>query len=153
MNIRQLQAGDLLDEAARLFDAYRQFYRQPSNLTACRTWLAMRLQMGQSTVFVAEEGGRAVGFMQLYPGFCSVALAPVWTLYDLYVSPEARGRGVAGALLETARHFGLAQGAAYLQLSTAHDNHIAQRQYERHGWQYDTVFRTYTLPLESSGTV
>ena len=149
MKVRQIQAGDTLDDAARLFDAYRQFYRQPSNLTACRMWLAMRLQAGQSVVFLMEDhAGRAVGFMQLYPSFCSVALAPIWVLYDLFVSPEARGQGVAAELLETAREFGVSQGAAYLQLTTAHDNQVAQRQYEKQGWQYDTVFRTYTLPLD-----
>ncbi|QDQ28885.1 GNAT family N-acetyltransferase [Chitinimonas arctica] len=148
MKLFQLHAGDSLDEAARLFDAYRQFYRQPSDLTACRTWLGMRLGAGQSVVYLAEEAGRAVGFMQLYPGFCSVALAPIWTLYDLYVAPEARGKGVAGLLLDEAQRFGQASGATYLQLSTAHDNHAAQRIYEAHGWQYDSVFRNYTLTLE-----
>ncbi|WP_269532012.1 GNAT family N-acetyltransferase [Chitinimonas sp. BJYL2] len=148
MKLRELHAHDQIDAAAKLFDAYRQFYDQPSDLTACRTWLHMRLSSGQSRVFLAESGGEVLGFMQMYPGFCSVALAPIWTLYDLYVTPAARGQGVAGALLEQARQVGKQSGAAYLQLSTAHDNHAAQSVYEAHGWQWDTVFRTYTLSLD-----
>ncbi|QNM98487.1 GNAT family N-acetyltransferase [Chitinimonas koreensis] len=147
MNLRTLQPGEDLDQAARLFDAYRQFYGQPSDLTAVRTWLNMRLAAGQSVVMLAEEAGRAVGFMQLYPTFCSVALAPIWVLYDLYVAPEARGLGVADALLQAAARHGREHGAAYLQLSTAHDNAVAQAVYRRNGWQHDEVFRTYTLAL------
>ncbi|MEH6459370.1 GNAT family N-acetyltransferase [Chitinimonas sp. JJ19] len=148
MKLRQLKAGDDLAEATRLFDAYRQFYQQPSDQSAARTWLTMRLQSEQSVVYLAELDGKAVGFMQLYPTFCSVALAPIWVLYDLYTAAEARGHGVATAMLEEARRLGRASGAAYLQLSTAHDNTVAQRVYEAHGWQYDQVFRTYTLALD-----
>ncbi|MGQ5522527.1 GNAT family N-acetyltransferase [Chitinimonas sp. PSY-7] len=150
MQIYPLQAGDDLDEASRLFDAYRQFYQLASNQGAARTYLSMRLQSGQSAVFLAEAEGKAVGFMQLYPSFCSLALAPIWVLYDLYVHPSARGRGIASALLETAREYGLSTGAAYLQLSTAHKNHTAQALYEKHGWQLDQTFRTYTLSLETN---
>lgn len=151
MTVRQLQAGAGLDEASRLFDAYRQFYGHASDPSAARMYLAMRLQAGQSAVFVAELDGRAVGFMQLYPAFCSLALAPIWILNDLYVSPEARRQGLAAQLLRAARDFGRQHGAAYLMLSTAHDNLRAQALYEAEGWQHDTVFRSYTLLLDPAG--
>lgn len=148
--LRQLQPGDDLAEATRLFAAYRQFYRLPAEAASARTFLAMRLQAGQAVVYLAEEAGAAIGFMLLYPSFCSLALAPIWVLNDLYVPPEARGKGVAGMLLDEAARLGRQTGAAYLMLSTAHDNHPAQRVYEAHGWQHDTVYRSYTLTLDAA---
>ncbi|PHV12491.1 GNAT family N-acetyltransferase [Chitinimonas sp. BJB300] len=150
MQVYQLQPGDDLEEASRLFDAYRQFYKLTSNQSAARTYLSMRLQSGQSAVFLAEAQGKAVGFMQHYPSFCSLAMAPIWLLYDLYVSPSARGAGVAGTLMDIARDHGKSTGAAYLQLSTAHANHTAQALYKKHGWQLDETFRYYTLSLETA---
>jgi GNAT superfamily N-acetyltransferase len=147
VEVRRLTADDALEGAAQLFDQYRQFYQQPSDLAACRTWLAMRLRAGQSAVFLATLAGRPAGFMQLYPGFCSIELAPIWTLYDLFTAPAARGQGVASRLLDAAADFGRREGAAYLQLATAHDNFTAQRLYARHGWVHDTVYRTYTRTL------
>lgn len=144
----RLTADDaLLGEAGRLFDAYRQFYEQPSDIDAATTFLAQRLARKESVVVLAMQGNEAVGLMQLYPTFCSVALAPIWVLYDLFTAPSARGQGVAQALLDEARQLGKTSGAAYLQLSTAHTNTTAQRVYEAHGWVMDSVFRTYTLAL------
>jgi ribosomal protein S18 acetylase RimI-like enzyme len=149
ISLRQLRPGDDLTSAAKLFDAYRQFYGLPADVSAARTYLVMRLQSAQSTVYVAEQGGRAVGFMQMYQTFCSLALAPIWVLYDLYVTPDARKLGVAGALLDEAARFGREAGAAYLQLSTAHGNTVAQQVYEARGWKQDMEFRTYTLALDA----
>ena len=150
MSIRLVPLGAddaLLAEAGRLFDAYRQFYEQPSDVDAATTFLVQRLLRKESVVVLAMRDEEAVGFMQLYPTFCSVALAPIWVLYDLFTTPAARGQGVAQALLDEARRLGQASGAAYLQLSTAHTNTTAQRVYEAHGWVMDDVFRTYTLTL------
>lgn len=150
VTLRQLGPHDNLDEAVRLFDAYRQFYKLPADASAARMYLTMRLQAGQSVVYLAEEAGRAVGFMQLYATFCSLALAPIWILNDLYTVPEARGKGVANALLEEAKRHGRAHGAAYLTLATAHSNAAAQRVYEANGWQLDTEFRYYTFALDEA---
>jgi len=146
--LAHLAAGDpLISEAGRLFDAYRQFYEQASDVDAATAFLAARLARQESTIVLALHGDEAVGFMQLYPTWCSVAMAPIWVLYDLYTTPAARGQGVARRLLDEAQRLGKASGAAYLQLSTAHTNLTAQRVYEDHGWTMDSVFRTYTLAL------
>jgi hypothetical protein len=47
-----------------LFDSYRQFYGQSSNPELARKFLTERLERGESTVFIAEDGRRAVGFAQ-----------------------------------------------------------------------------------------
>ena len=139
---------DDLDEVSALFDAYRVFYGYPSDAVAARSYLDQHLRSGTSTILVAlSDTGVAVGFTQLYPSFCSLELAPILVLYDLYVSPDARGAGVATALLDAARALGVATGAARLELSTAHTNLTAQRLYESHGWKPDTEYRHYELTL------
>jgi len=145
VTVRRAGRADL-EALTPLFDAYRQFYDQPSDPKASARFLSNRLARDESIVFLAEEGGRAVGFMQLYPLFSSVSLGRVYLLNDLYVPPEARRRGVGARLLEAARGLGEQDGAHYLELSTAVDN-PAQRVYEASGWIRDREFLYYELPL------
>ena len=131
---------------APLFDAYRQFYEQSSDIAASEKFLDDRLVRGESVAFLAEEGGVTVGFVQLYPIFSSTSLGRVYVLNDLFVVPGARRKGVGGLLLEAARNWSDREGALYLELSTAVDN-PAQRLYEAHGWMPDLEFLHYELPV------
>ncbi len=139
---------DDIDDLAPLFDAYRVFYRQPSDAALARRFLAQRMHLGESAILLAREAdaGDALGFVQLYPGFSSVSAQRVWILNDLFVAPAARGRGVGRALMRRARAHGEAAGVPCLTLSTAEDNRTAQRLYESEGWQRDGD-RHYRLPL------
>ncbi|HSW34601.1 MAG TPA: GNAT family N-acetyltransferase [Steroidobacteraceae bacterium] len=145
--IRQASVADV-DLVAPLFDAYRQFYRQPADLPRARRFLAERLSQRQSTVLVAEAmDGVALGFVQLYQCFSSIRAAPVFILSDLFVGPSARGAGVGRLLMEAAVRFARATGAVGLELATARTNAPAQRLYESLGWQRDEVFYQYGLDL------
>jgi ribosomal protein S18 acetylase RimI-like enzyme len=153
MQVRQAASADL-DQVAPLFDAYRQFYHLPPNLPLARSFLAERLSLGDSTIYLAEDSGTALGFVQLYPLFSSTAAVPgrLWLLNDLYVVPEARGRRVGHALMERARALGLASGARGLFLQTARDNTTAQRLYESLGYRRDDHFLVYELDLQNRTT-
>jgi GNAT superfamily N-acetyltransferase len=146
--VRQAGLGDV-DAVAPLFDAYRQFYQQPSDPALARAFIAERLARSESVIFLAERDGRAVGFVQLYPLFSSTAARPrrLWLLNDLFVSPSARGGGVARALMERARRLAEETGAAGLELATARTNTAAQRLYESLGWRQDEQFLRYELGL------
>jgi len=146
--VRQAGPGDV-DAVAPLFDAYRQFYQQSSDPALARAFIAERLARSESVIFLAERGGRAVGFVQLYPLFSSTAARPrrLWLLNDLFVAPSARGGGVARALLDRARRLGEETGAAGLELATARTNTPAQRLYESLGWRQDEQFLRYELGL------
>jgi ribosomal protein S18 acetylase RimI-like enzyme len=69
-------------------------------------------------------------------------------LNDLFVAPQARGRGTGKALLSAVVDYGKAAGAVRLTLSTAHDNVAAQSLYEGAGWSRETTFVQYNLPLD-----
>lgn len=134
-----------LDSAVPLFDGYRQFYKQASDLAACHAYLHERLENQQSVVFLAFQAEQALGFMQLYPTFSSISLQPAWILNDLFVAPAGRRQGIGAALLEQARAFGADSGARSLALQTAVDNLAAQALYEKLGWRRETDFYSYNL--------
>ena len=144
---RQAESRDL-DAIASLFDAYRQFYEMPADLSLARRYLDERFQRRESVIFVAEDAdGDIVGFTQLYPAFCSVLADRTFVLYDLFVTPAARGTGAGRALMETAEAYARAQGAARLQLQTAKTNTIGQSLYESCGWKRDDLFYVYEKGL------
>ena len=138
------------DDIAPLFDAYRQFYDQPSDLHLARDFIETRLKKDEAIIFLAHENnGTAVGFTLLYPTFCSVAAAPVFVLYDLFVTPTARRNGIAAQLIQTAQSYAAARGAAWLKLETAHTNQPGQALYEKLGWERDDEFYTYYFTLDA----
>jgi ribosomal protein S18 acetylase RimI-like enzyme len=140
-----------LDAVAGLFDAYRQFYRQPSAPERARHYLAERMIQKQSVIFLAlHDDGSALGFTQLYPSFCSVSTSAIWILYDLFVSEAARRRGVGRGLMDRAREHAESTGASRIDLSTATGNTPAQALYERLGYVRDSDFFGYSLELGTS---
>lgn len=133
------------DAIAPLFDAYRQFYEQTPDLAGAQAFIAQRLERAESVVLLAlDASGSAIGFCQLYPTFCSVEAAPIYTLYDLFVDPGARKTGAGRSLMVAAEATARAHGKARMDLTTAHTNTAAQSLYESLGWVQDTVFRAYT---------
>ena len=146
VQVRQATIADL-PGLAPLFDAYRVFYGQPSDEALARSFLLERFRHLESVVFIAFADDRAIGFAQLYPSFSSGRAARTLILNDLFVAPEARGKGAGTALLAAAADYAKAIGAVRLTLSTAGDNRAAQALYEQEGWIRETAFVSYNLPL------
>jgi GNAT superfamily N-acetyltransferase len=152
VEVRQATVADL-DLIVPLFDAYRQFYRRPSEPERARRFLLERFEHNQSVIFVSfgprrdAEGPAATGFTQLYPSFSSGSMARIFILNDLFVAPETRRRGTGTALLHAAADYGRRVGAHRLVLSTESGNTTAQSVYERLGWKRDTAFWVYQLAL------
>ena len=145
---RLAEARDL-DAVAALFDAYRQFYEMPADLALARRYLDDRFRRRESVILVAEnEAGELVGFTQLYPAFCSVLADRTFVLYDLFVTPAARGTGAGRALMEAAEAHARAARAARLELQTAKTNVVGQSLYESCGWKRDELFYVYAKSLK-----
>ncbi len=136
-----------IESLVPLFDDYRQFYEQDSDIGAARSFLTERLQREQSVVFLATINGHGVGFVQLYPSFSSVGMQPVWILNDLFVAESARRTGVAGNLMQAAIDFASESGARRLALATAFDNLPAQLLYVEFGWKRNDAFIHFTYEL------
>lgn len=137
-----IRKADFADttEAAFLFDQYRMFYKQPTDIKAAKKFISERLQLRDSAVFTAYLDGAAIGFTQLYPIFTSVGMQRSWLLNDLFVMESARGKKVATHLLEAAKNFAKSTSSKWLLLQTAADNFHAQALYEKDGWKKQTDF-------------
>ena len=152
MSITIIQAQlEHLELVAPLFDAYRVFYEQSSDLSATRAFIQARLENDESIIFLAvtEQNGQTIGlgFTQLYPSFSSVSMQRQWILNDLFVASTARKQGVGQALMDRARQLAIETGAKGLILSTAIDNYPAQRLYESLRYQRDQQFYHYSLKV------
>jgi ribosomal protein S18 acetylase RimI-like enzyme len=139
-----------LEVIAPLFDAYRQFYGQTPDLAVAKCFIQDRLQNSESVILLAlSELQQVVGFCQLYPTFCSVEAMPIYSLYDLFVSPAARRSGVGKDLLLAAEKLAAENGKARLDLTTARTNMTAQALYESLGWVKDEVFYAYSKSVDT----
>ena len=137
-----------LAATSQLFDLYRQFYQEPADPKLARKFIGDNMRKDRSAIFLAlGSADQALGFVQLYPGWCSVAAAPLWVLYDLYVDQSSRQRGVGRALMLQAEKMARQTRACRIDLETAVDNYGAQALYEELGYERETNFYKYSLSL------
>lgn len=137
-----------------LFDNYRVFYKQPSDIELAKDFIQARLDNNESVIFVAtvneENQIKPIGFTQLYPKFSSGKAIKMWVLNDLYVEPEYRRKSTGENLIKTALKYAKQDGARYVELSTAVDNYNAQSLYESIGFYKqnpDIDFISYKIDL------
>jgi ribosomal protein S18 acetylase RimI-like enzyme len=141
--IIQKATPDDLESLAELFDLYRVFYEQKSNVMGAREFLKARLMNEESVVFLAVEGSNPVGFVQLYPSFSSVSMRKSWVLNDLYVEEQFRGKGAGEKLIHKAIQFSKETGAKGILLETGKENKNAQRLYEKIGFEREANYFYY----------
>ncbi|WP_419954317.1 GNAT family N-acetyltransferase [Neobacillus niacini] len=132
-----------LHSLAELFDSYRIFYKQESNLEGAVSFLKERLANEESVIFLTYEDSNPVGFVQLYPTFSSVSMKRSWVLNDLYVNASARKKGFGEKLIKKAIEFAEETGAKGVALETGHDNVTAQSLYEKIGFKKESNYFYY----------
>ncbi|OEF24134.1 GNAT family N-acetyltransferase [Vibrio rumoiensis] len=133
-----------------LFDMYRVFYGQESDIKLAASFIEERIINNDSIIFlVKDDQGLSIGFTQLYPCFSSVSAKRTWILNDLFVVPKSRGLGVGKLLLNTAKEFAKSTHSKGIALETAHDNVGAQKLYESLGYKRDSGFYSYYLSLNT----
>jgi ribosomal protein S18 acetylase RimI-like enzyme len=133
-----------------LFNQYRIFYNQFSDLGMAKAFIDARLENNESVIFVAMDENKTVGFTQLYPKYSSVRLSKNWILNDLFVDADYRKQGIGEALIKKAMDFAKQQGSTFVQLETAVDNYTAQSLYETIGFkkqENDTEFLLYKIAI------
>ncbi len=124
-----------ITELSGIFDDYRCFYKQPSNIDACRQFISERIQNKDSVIFIVKNENEIVGFTQLYPLFSSVQMKKLWMLNDLFVIKSARRKGVAGMLITQCRKLACDTNAAGLLLETGKDNTEGNKLYPTEDFQ------------------
>ena len=102
-------------------------YRQNIVETLARPAPALQL--------VAEDADAVVGTVLLYPAASGTGYARPWPEVRLLaVTPPARGRGIAGALVRECIGRARASGAGVLSLRTTDFMQVAMAMYERLGF-------------------
>lgn len=146
MKIFKAETVDL-QTATFLFDLYRQFYKQKSDIDSAKLFLSERILKNESVIFLAanEQTNEGMGFVQLYPSFSSVSLKKIWILIDLFVHENYRRKGVAEALIEKSRLLCIETDAKGLILETDKSNASAQRLYDKTGFKKDKDHFYYIL--------
>lgn len=121
---------------ADMFNTYRIFYKQSSDIKLAKEYLKERLTNDEAQVFVAydNETSELLGFTLLYARFSSVSAIKNWHIGDLYVEPNQRKQGVGQKLLQTAIDFATEHKAKFVSLNTTKDNFTAQKVYEEFGF-------------------
>ena len=77
MTIRRAKKKDI-EQLSVLFDKYRIFYKQASDMKNSKVFLRKRMKRKESVIFVAEDEKELVGFTQLFPIFSSVGMKRGW---------------------------------------------------------------------------
>jgi len=129
VEIAPLAAGDRAewDVLAR---GYKAFYEDPQpDEVYDRLWSRL---MGGDAIYGlgARLDGRLVG-MSHYMFHANAWMADVCYLQDLFTAPEARGLGVAGALIHAVADAARARGCAKYYWLTKQDNERARRLYDK----------------------
>jgi ribosomal protein S18 acetylase RimI-like enzyme len=126
---------------ARLhIDSWRATYRkelsaaflQGQDLAIRTTGWKVLLEAGASAL-LAEEGGRALGFVAFGPPRETELAPSLWEIFNLHVAPSEKGRGIGGRLFDAAADLGARAGARTLGLWVFEGNQAARAFYERKG--------------------
>jgi GNAT superfamily N-acetyltransferase len=141
MQVRSADAAEI-DHLARLwYDVWHETPAplQPPELTRLRTLESFRerLQAALPNIHAAGPFGAPVGFYVLKGE----------ELYQLFVSSEARGSGIAAALIADAEARLAERGVETAWVACAIGNHRAARFYEKSGWR---LAGTVVDPAETS---
>ncbi len=92
-----------------------------------------------SLTLLAYLNAQPVGLVIAFEGFSTFACAPLLNLHDIVVLPEARGRGIARAMMAHAEAIARDRGCCKLTLEVLSGNQPARAAYENFG------FRQYAL--------
>lgn len=133
--VTRVTADDLAD-LLPLLRGYCDFYEvTPSDealLAVSRALIADPEHEGIQLI-ARNESGVAAGFATVYWSWATLNAARIGVMNDLFVTPTARGAGVAEVLIDACLNECRDRGAARLVWQTARDNVRAQRVYERAG--------------------
>lgn len=89
---------------------------------------------GRDCPLVVESSGPDGAMLGLLWAKCDAADAGIVNLFQMWVAPEARGRGAASALVDEAVSWARTIGARVVRLGVVVDNQDAIRLYERKGF-------------------
>jgi GNAT superfamily N-acetyltransferase len=143
-----------LPELLSLMRGYCDFYEvDPSDdalLTLARVLIADPDQGLQ--LIARDDDGSASGFATIFWTWSTLTAAKLGVMNDLFVAEDARGGGIADALIAACVEHCREHGAIELAWQTARTNLRAQAVYERVGANRDDRWLDYSLSVAPGAT-
>ena len=135
-----IREQESLDDRLRYADDALQRFRND-----LQGWLS---GMGKH-FWVAEIDGRVVGFVSAELGHLPVMFEAVTEVYvaELFISPDYRGAGLGGSLVEYVRTWGIEHGATALSASVLSTNEKGRAFWRKQG--VASFFETVRAPLDN----
>jgi len=116
-----------------LLDAFNREYHAPSPGSEVLTTRLYGLLAGSDVIaFLAGDPAVAVALLTLRPNVWYDG--PIVLVDELYVAPEARGRGFGSALLAAVESLTRERGGELIEIAVDGADADAHRFYERHGY-------------------
>ena len=144
LTISPVTAADHADWQA-LFRGYAAFYKTEAQAAEPRVW--DWIQSGAEPYWAdiaRDETGQALGLVQYSLMHRALSGGMVVYLSDLFTLPEARGKGVARALIEHVRAFARDRGYSSVRWLTAEDNATARALYDSYAPASGFILYTIT---------
>lgn len=137
------------DDWLGLWCAYLEFYE--TELSTAQTELTFARLVEPSDpvhgVIARDQSGGGVGFVHWLTHPSTWSVGPYCYLEDLFVHPDARGRGTGAALIEHVRDWAAGAGCDKVYWLTQRGNDRARGVYDRVA--ADTGFMHYEIDLAS----
>lgn len=147
--ITKLATLEQVKDLVPLFDNYRTFHRQNSDIEGAKLFLTERINANDATIYIAytRQDNLPVGYMYLYKIYSNHSMKAVVVLNDLYIHEIARGKGIGQLLIQQAVDYAKGLSAKSLRLSAVSDNKPAKRLYEYLGFIKEEGFDHFDLKL------
>jgi GNAT superfamily N-acetyltransferase len=144
--VTEADLGDLLVLMRGYCDFYEADTPDEALLALSRALIADPVNEGVQLI-ARDDAGRAVGFATVYWTWQTLAASRLAVMNDLFVTADARGTGLADALIAACADEARGKGATSLGWQTAKDNQRAQKLYDRIGAKR-SEWVDYSLPVE-----
>lgn len=130
MQIKKINLSEV-DLVVGLYNNYRIFFNQPSDVNLAYRFISRRLQHNQSVIFVAlvENKGHniPVAFVSIYPQVNTKEPVKNWIINDLYVEPDYRGKYIGEALIKAAINYAKDSGAKFIEIFSGLNDYVTDK--------------------------
>ena len=130
--LRRVRLAALQDAPAAFCSTYEREANFPADEWQAR--VSGSATGDERTTFFAEDDAAGGEVMGMVAGLHETPSSPTVELLSMWVSPQARGRGVGGLLVQAVVDWAQSVGATGVVLSVMRGNTAAQQLYVQHGF-------------------